>query len=544
MQTPHQPRRPLSLLHLIAPVWVGLLVLLSASCRPGTPGSATGPTTDVKWPQEVETALEKAEDNRPQLEQVLIHYSKLGDPQKRQAAEYLIANMGGHSFAELALFDTSGVEVELDVLAYPDYSALIEVVTEIEKERGELDYDRKSLEPDLENITAELLIENIDLAFKAYRERPWAKHLKFDDFLAYVLPYRGSNEPLESWRGYFLERFADLPEKMKDPTDPIEAAELINRDLVSWFTFDSRFYLHPTDQGLCEMREKGLGRCEDMTNLAIYAMRANALPVTSDYTPYWASSGNNHAWNAILGRDDEVLPFMGCEAHPGHYRLWNKLAKVYRKTFGRQLGNLAFSKPEDEAVPRWLSGRNYADVTADYVPVSDVRLSLTQTPPDTISCAFLCVFNDGRWGALQWGRLGETPVRFVDMGRDIAYLPALYLREEIAPAGPAFILTADGTLRTLEPRPDEPIDLVLYSTTKRKEIADTDSIEKVDFDQGSSYELFFWDEKWISLGTRIATEEPLSYGGVPSGALYWLVREGSRKEERIFTYEQGQQTWW
>lgn len=544
MQTPPQPTGSHRLLRLIGPVCAGLLMLLPGSCRRGTPGPTPEIATDLKWPAAIETALEKAEGNRAQLEQVLIHYAQLGDPQKRQAAEYLIANMEGHSFAELALFDTSGVEVDLDVLAYPDYPALIEVVTEIERERGELDYDRKSLEPDLEHITADLLIENIDLAFKAYCERPWAKHLAFEDFLAYVLPYRGSNEPLESWRGYFLERFADLPREMKDPTDPIEAAERINRDLITWFTFDSRFYLHPTDQGLCEMREKGLGRCEDMTNLAIYAMRANALPVTSDYTPYWANSGNNHAWNAILGRGEVVLPFMGCEAHPGHYRLWNKLAKVYRKTYGQQPGNLAFSKPEDEAVPRWLSGRNYADVTADYVQVSDVNISLTRTPPDTISFAFLCVFNDGRWGALQWGRIDDALVRFVDMGRDIVYLPAFYLCEEIAPAGPAFILTAGGTLRVLQPRPDEPIDLVLYSTTKRQEIADTDSIERVDFESGSSYELFYWDGEWNSLGTRIATEEPLSYGGVPSGALYWLVREGSRKEERVFTYEQGQQTWW
>ena len=30
--------------------------------------------------------------------------------------------------------------------------------------------------------------------------------------------------------------------------------------------------LAATDQGLSGMRERGLGRCEDMTNLAIYAM--------------------------------------------------------------------------------------------------------------------------------------------------------------------------------------------------------------------------------------------------------------------------------
>jgi len=492
----------------------------------------------------IEAVLSKAGDNRAELELVLAHYRSLGDPQKRRAAEFLIEHMEAHNYAVLALYDSAGVEVELDVLSYPDYDRLIEAVTAIETQRGELDYDRKDIQPDIEHITAPLLIENIDLAFEAYRAKPWAQHLAFEDFLAYVLPYRGSNEPLESWRPYFLERYADLPDRMKDPTDPVEAATLINQDLITWFTFDSRFYLHPTDQGLGEMREHGLGRCEDMTNLAIYAMRANALPVTSDYTPFWANSGNNHAWNAILDRQREVQVFMGCEAHPGSYRLWNKLAKVYRKTYARQYENLAFRKSTREDAPRWLTGRNYLDVTAEYTPVTTVEIRLTRAVPDSLHYAYLCVFNSGRWGALQWGPIDTGRVTFADMGRGIAYLPALYIEKELAPAAAAFILTEAGAWHPLQPRGDAPIDLRLFSTTERQEISDTDSVQKVGLEEGATYELFYWDGDWISLGTQVARGDPLSYAAVPSNALYWLVREGSRKEERIFTYEQGQQVWW
>ena len=81
------------------------------------------------------------------------------------------------------------------------------------------------------------------------------------------------------------------------------------------------------------MMETKLGRCEDMTNMTIFALRANGLPVTSDYTPHWANSGNNHAWNAILDKNDSVIIFMGGEANPGEYELGHKLAKVYRKSF-------------------------------------------------------------------------------------------------------------------------------------------------------------------------------------------------------------------
>ena len=89
--------------------------------------------------------------------------------------------------------------------------------------------------------------------------------------------------------------------------DPEEAAYLLlclSADILRY-----RGDMTWEDVGLVTMLFTHEGRCEDMTNLAIYAMRANALPVTSDYTPYWANSGNNHAWNAILGRDGEVLPW-------------------------------------------------------------------------------------------------------------------------------------------------------------------------------------------------------------------------------------------
>jgi len=144
---------------------------------------------------------------------------------------------------------------------------------------------------------------------------------------------------------------------MADPSDPIEAAVLINDDIKSWFKFDPRFYYHPTDQGLSEMLENGMGRCEDMTNITIYAMRANALGITSDYTPYWANSGNNHAWNAIVAPDGKVTPFMGAESNPGKYRLANKMAKTYRKTFSKQKNNLVFQKKKQEKVPGWLAGK-------------------------------------------------------------------------------------------------------------------------------------------------------------------------------------------
>lgn len=61
---------------------------------------------------------------------------------------------------------------------------------------------------------------------------------------------------------------------------------------------------------------------------------------------------------------------------------------------------------------------------------------------------------------------------------------------------------------------------------------------------GDKYELFYWNDKWISLGIQNATSQALSYLDVPSNALYLLRNHSRGKEERIFTYEKGEQVWW
>jgi hypothetical protein len=525
---------------LCPPLLVALFLAMGTlSCAISSGGRGAG-----AWCSEVEDALEKADANRGALEGVLQHYRARGDSLKLRAAEYLLEHMEGHCFARFALYDSAGTEMELDVLAYPDYDALRAALDSIEDARGELDFKRLELVQDLEAMPADYLVENIDLAFQAWQRKPWARHLTFADFCAYVLPYRGSNEPLECWRSFFLDRYADLVDQAEDPADPVAVAELINGDLKSWFKFDPRFYLHPTDQGLSEMLIKRMGRCEDMTNITIYAMRANGLAVTSDYTPYWANSGNNHAWNSILTREGGVVMFMGAEAHPGHYRLANRVGKVYRKTYAKQRDNLVFRKEEWEKVPRWLSGKNYVDVTSDYTDVADVTIDLEVSVPDSANYAYLCVFNDGEWKAIHWGPITDGTVTFVDMGRNVAYVPMYFVREELTSAGAAFILEPGGEIRRLIPREDSPISPALVGTTRRRTAESTDGIEKVFLDEEREYELFYWNGEWVSVAEAIAGPEPLVFDGVPAGALYWLVGKDSRKDERIFTFEDGVQVWW
>jgi hypothetical protein len=500
--------------------------------------------TKSEYSPQITAVLEEAGENSSRLVAVLDHYKDYPDTLKLRAAEYLIGNMAGHSYATYALRDTLGTDIEHNVLDYESFDELLAAFDTLEQEHGVLDFERKDTIWDIHTISSDFLVDHINLAFEAWREKPWAQSLSFEEFCQYVLPYRGSNEPLEAWREKFMEQYAGIADTMVDPTDPAEAATIINKDIRTWFTFDERFYFHPTDQGLSEMEQTGIGRCEDMTNLTIFAMRANGLAVTSDYTPYWANTGNNHAWNAILLRDGEVVPFMGCERDPGDYSLPNKIAKVYRKTFGEQSGNLAFVDHKQEEVPRWLAGKSYVDVTSDYVDACDVTVNFDQPVPDSVDIAYLCVFNSGEWKAIHWGRVENGAATFDEMGFDIAYLPALYLNEEIVPFGAPFILQIDCTMLTLPAASPDNVTAQLASTTKRRRLSATDGVAQMSLRQGDSYELFFWKDGWQSMGQVSAGDQPIAYD-VPSDGLFWLKPVDSDGEvERIFTVERGQQVWW
>lgn len=496
-------------------------------------------------PQDVITALDSAKENSVELQKVLDNYQTPADSLKLKAAYFLIANMYEHSYAKAKLVDSLDNYVDFNVLDYPDYTTMVAAWDSIEDIIGELHHTRDTIITDLNSITATYLIRNIDLAFKSY-DNQWNNNLSFDDFCEYILPYRGSSEPLENWREKFYNKYSWVVDSLKDKFDPVEAAIFINNDIKSWFSFDSRFYRHPTDLGFAEMLDFKKGRCEDMTNIAIYALRSQGVPVMSDYTPYWPNTGNNHAWNATIDKEGKVIIFMGGESNPYDYKLNNKKSKVYRKTFAEQKNSLFYTKPKWERVPPYLSFSNYKDVTKDYIEVADIKIDLTVEQPDSVNYAYICVFNTGEWKAIHWSKiLEDNKTNFTDMGKDIAYLPAYYKNKKIIPAGNQFIFTDDNKIIEFVPDTVNTQPIWLFSTTKKVTIKATDEIAKADFKPDTFYELFYWNNKWISLGKKKSiNNEFIKFDAVPANALFWLTEENSHNEERIFTYDKDGIKWW
>jgi len=475
--------------------------------------------TDSLYPKDpVVEAMKLAGKNRGELQRVLDHYKS--EPLKLEAARFLIANMIGKGYKVVTFTDKKGKDTGFDALKHPNLDAAEKALDAIEKERGPIT-ETGTWTRDLNVIKADFLIEQIDGAFKAWQTFPWAKGVRFDVFRDYVLPYRGGKEPLEAWRGELMAKYADLPTKMKNPTDSKEAAGLVGQDLNSWFGFWDLYYMHPTEQGFAEMKKSGKGRCGDISNLTTFALRSAGIPCAIDYTPYWADTGNNHAWPVTL---DDKGQASDASIH--------KAGKIYRKTFANQPGNLCFDVRKGEVIPPWLDRPDYADVTDQYLATSDVTVFV----PKGTAHAYLCVFNDGEWRPIQWAATDSGSATIKGMGRDILYLPASFGKNGIAAIGPGFVLTKNGSVSPITPVDGLPTKLALSAVNRGD--------ETYRLNTGKNYELFVWVGSWRSVGKAKANGKPLVFDKVPSGGLYWLVEEGSRKEERPFTFEDGKQRFW
>jgi hypothetical protein len=321
---------------------------------------------------------------------------------------------------------------------------------------------------------------------------------------------------------------------MKNPSDPREAAELILHDVDTWIRFNELFYFHPTEQSFEEMCRRKQGRCGDISNMQMYALRANAVPVARDYTPLWANRDNNHAWVVVL--DERGI---------GRAPLSAVAAKVYRTTFVRQRDSLAARKRPDEQLPYWLARWNFADVTSQYVATTDVTARLTQPAPAGTRFAYICVFNDGEWGPVHWGEIQSARVTFTQMGRNAVYLPAYYINEKVVPAGPPFVVTKEGSVRELAGTGAGVIALRLNATAPAGLYGRDEAAQPLTtLETGRQYELFVWDNGWVSAGGQVADGTTLTFDAVPADRLYWLVPRDSRKLERVFTFDAGQQVWW
>jgi hypothetical protein len=398
-------------------------------------------------------------DNRSELEKVIDHYSQnKSDSLKLKAARFLIDNMPMYytsNCEELKRFDgffDSITYIKIPYIyksMYPQRDKYINgKIRYIKVQNIWNHYLQKYGNPsgyklerysDEKNISAKLLIENIDYAFKAW-EFPWARHLTFEQFCEFVLPYRYEDEPLESWRPFFMEKYKWVIDSIRDKTDPVEVCSLINKEIGTWFQFDGGFKGYPRAFSSSQLLKFRMGPCLMQGAIASFAMRSMGLAISHEAVPQWGDRSLGHDFNSVLNKNGNFIDFLGGEHSPGHNEFKNVAPKIFRHVYSYR--NNPIIEADKKAPPK-LSKLHFEDVTASYIPVSDVTINLHKDSTLTSEFLYLCVFNNQNWEAVAFSEVKDSKVTFKNMGRNIVYLPAYY-NGAYYPASTPFILSNEG----------------------------------------------------------------------------------------------------
>jgi len=162
--------------------------------------------TCTSSPNFLRTNLKLAGKNKSELEKVINHYStNPSDSLKRKAALFLIENMDAHYSYVSKNWDS--FQVELDTLFHKEDRWQV-LRSEFNKLYEKYAYGLKDITYvcDLQTVSAQFLIYNIDQAFETWKS-PYCNFLSFEDFCEYILPYRVGTEPLCDWRAELNKQF-------------------------------------------------------------------------------------------------------------------------------------------------------------------------------------------------------------------------------------------------------------------------------------------------------------------------------------------------
>ncbi len=384
-----------------------LLVGLSFSCS--------------HYSSEIEDVLKQAGDNRRELEKVLKYYRKHPtDSLKLRAAEFLIANMPGKysEYYEGPWNDVATVNLRWS--SSSDKQMVLDTYRLGEPVRKD----------DIRHITAEYLINNIELAFKVWQEQPWGKDIPFDIFCEEILPYRIGAEPLENWREKVLASFADIYKSFRTDTTitTADACGKVN-DLLPRFRMDKDFPHMSYSQLMATTR----GTCDAMASLAGFVMRGLGIPVTLDFTNKWFGLPNGHSWNSVWDTGNRVhVSFMGAQSNPGQLHQGTTLqkAKAYRHFFRKQQ-NVILNKAD---IPPLLYNINsIADITSETEYCTDIWFPIPKDHSNQKGHIFLAILNEMEWQPVAWGVLTPYSIEFHSVKSGL-YLPVYYHNGNQVPA--------------------------------------------------------------------------------------------------------------
>uniref|UniRef100_UPI003216D4A0 transglutaminase domain-containing protein n=1 Tax=uncultured Draconibacterium sp. TaxID=1573823 RepID=UPI003216D4A0 len=474
-------------------------------------------------PRDLEYVLHLSGSNREELLDVLNYY-RLRSEEKYFAAKYLIGNMLEHYGIQQAVQDSMGNFIDFNFSDFHtgEYKRLQATLDSLGCHIVQIDKDY-----DLHHITADFLIENIDLAFEVW-DYPWCKHLSFEQFCEYILPYRCQSEPISKYRKYFKDKYNWLADSVKNSEDVVEVAALLQKQLQKEIAYSTDIV------GLYEgflspemMEEVRVGACESIANYTVLAMRSCGIPITYDHILYWGRTNSGHAYNSIISKDGEYI-FSLPDAPPRLHVQKPGCTRVWRNTWKFQKDGIWLYASRNEVPSEFLS-RHYKDVTSKYSSTSRLNFKNKNLKKDEL--VYLCVFNTGDWRTIGWSNnVKNEKVQFENVSENLLYAVMSYDDQEFKMIGDPFIFYKEDSLLILKPELTKRTDIsmTIPKSGCRPNILGADT----------TLNFCFWDNGWVkqqvlvrstietktkSDGSEVQIDSySIKVPDIPSNALYWL----------------------
>ncbi|WP_152616167.1 MULTISPECIES: hypothetical protein [Sanguibacteroides] len=375
--------------------------------------------------EKLENALKLAKENQKELEKVLAHYAQHpADALKLKAAEFLIENMPGHYTIQGTLINEYREKIYADTTA--SYFAKKALDISLSKIDWLRDASRK--EEDIEHIKADFLIRHIDLSFERLNQYPWLEDYPFDLFLEYLLPYRFENERLDLWIDSL-----HVSRKTIEIHSLRNGYQYIKEFAESEKTFDLSFI------------RQLFGRqiyvdCSHASIKYNFKLRALGFPSTIEYIVHFANRNGYHNWCKPISAEYKEYEDIGISG--------KKTAKVYQKTYSR---NKTLIPHEGEYLPEMFRDPFLKDISSQYLHTENIRVHVNNSSHTMPHYAFLCVFNNLEWQPTAIGKVKRKKAEFKDIGKDIAYLPVCFDKQNRTIINYPFILNLKGEVEYLIP---------------------------------------------------------------------------------------------
>ncbi|RXK83869.1 hypothetical protein [Filimonas effusa] len=384
------------------------------------------------------------------LKAVLKKYQN--DPQKLDAAKFLIQNLPYH-------FGYQGDGVRHFKMLYELRSTGMpqdKVIDSVKEVCGPFNYDQLKKISDVDIDTA-LLIENIEYAFKAWREQPWGKNVAYDNFIEYVLPYRVGNEQLSFWRKSVYETFNPMLDSIRnrpEAGDPAYVAGVVLNILKKRrpFQFATSFYGPSVGPDIVKWHS---GNCRESSDLFIFVCRALGIPCGRDMMFMRGDMNLGHDWNFVLDKNRENL---FCSVTYASNQLeaastyWNRKGKVYRETFSLNRDMQKRMLAYKGSVFPYFKEPLFKDVTSVYTGKWNHNISIScdslYQKVENNKMLYLCVASWLNWVPVALNLSSGNRIGFPDVEGGIVFRLATYEGEHLQLISDPFLLDKEtGSLR-------------------------------------------------------------------------------------------------